>query len=329
MTSARRSPRRTGTSAARSQRAVVIARDCSQRAAGPASRPRRAILRVCMPRSSTGPTPERFREVMGHFATGISVVTTFDGDRPAGITVNAFSSVSLEPAARDGRARPAPVHHADGPARRPLRGQRPRRRPAGALRLLRPRAGEPRPRGLLRRGVAARADRPAAHRRLDRHARVHGRRDVQRRRPRPVHRPRRLARAAPRRASRRCCTSGAATCGSSRAPTARSKASRRAECRRSGRTGSTSATTSHGAGPPLVAAPRRDVARRARTSPPSCPAVEGVPRPPAGRARPRPDALGRRATGFEYGWLVDDLDGVRRRARARLVPPRSASRWAR
>ena len=42
--------------------------------------------------------PVRFREVMGHFATGISVVTTFDGDRPAGITVNAFSSVSLEPA---------------------------------------------------------------------------------------------------------------------------------------------------------------------------------------------------------------------------------------
>lgn len=43
------------------------------------------------------PTPERFREVMGHFATGISVVTTLDGERPQGITVNAFSSVSLQP----------------------------------------------------------------------------------------------------------------------------------------------------------------------------------------------------------------------------------------
>jgi 3-hydroxy-9,10-secoandrosta-1,3,5(10)-triene-9,17-dione monooxygenase reductase component len=42
--------------------------------------------------------PGRFREVMGHFATGISVVTTLEGDRPQGITVNAFSSVSLEPA---------------------------------------------------------------------------------------------------------------------------------------------------------------------------------------------------------------------------------------
>jgi flavin reductase (DIM6/NTAB) family NADH-FMN oxidoreductase RutF len=41
--------------------------------------------------------PDRYREVMGHFATGITVVTTFDGDRPSGITVNALSSVSLEP----------------------------------------------------------------------------------------------------------------------------------------------------------------------------------------------------------------------------------------
>jgi len=40
----------------------------------------------------------RFREVMGRFATGISVVTAFEGHRPQGITVNAFSSVSLDPA---------------------------------------------------------------------------------------------------------------------------------------------------------------------------------------------------------------------------------------
>jgi 3-hydroxy-9,10-secoandrosta-1,3,5(10)-triene-9,17-dione monooxygenase reductase component len=44
------------------------------------------------------PGPDRFREVMGHFATGVSVVTTLEGERPAGITVNAFSSVSLQPA---------------------------------------------------------------------------------------------------------------------------------------------------------------------------------------------------------------------------------------
>ena len=43
------------------------------------------------------PRPDEFRLVMGHFATGITVVTTFDGERPQGITVNALSSVSLDP----------------------------------------------------------------------------------------------------------------------------------------------------------------------------------------------------------------------------------------
>jgi 3-hydroxy-9,10-secoandrosta-1,3,5(10)-triene-9,17-dione monooxygenase reductase component len=41
--------------------------------------------------------PEFFRMVMGHFVTGVSVVTAFDGERPQGITVNALSSVSLDP----------------------------------------------------------------------------------------------------------------------------------------------------------------------------------------------------------------------------------------
>jgi len=39
----------------------------------------------------------RFRQVMGHFATGVSVVTTIAEDGPQGITVNALSSVSLDP----------------------------------------------------------------------------------------------------------------------------------------------------------------------------------------------------------------------------------------
>jgi flavin reductase (DIM6/NTAB) family NADH-FMN oxidoreductase RutF len=34
---------------------------------------------------------------MGQFATGVTIVTTLDGDRPQGITVNALASVSLEP----------------------------------------------------------------------------------------------------------------------------------------------------------------------------------------------------------------------------------------
>jgi flavin reductase (DIM6/NTAB) family NADH-FMN oxidoreductase RutF len=41
---------------------------------------------------------EVFRRVMGHFVTGVTVVTALDGERPFGITVNALSSVSLDPA---------------------------------------------------------------------------------------------------------------------------------------------------------------------------------------------------------------------------------------
>ena len=40
---------------------------------------------------------EAFRLVMGRFATGVTVVTTLAEGRPQGITVNALSSVSLEP----------------------------------------------------------------------------------------------------------------------------------------------------------------------------------------------------------------------------------------
>ena len=43
------------------------------------------------------PDRDTFRLVMSHFATGVTVVTALDGDRPQGITVNALSSVSLEP----------------------------------------------------------------------------------------------------------------------------------------------------------------------------------------------------------------------------------------
>ncbi len=39
-----------------------------------------------------------FRTVMGQFATGVTVVTAIDDGRPQGITVNALTSVSLDPA---------------------------------------------------------------------------------------------------------------------------------------------------------------------------------------------------------------------------------------
>lgn len=43
-------------------------------------------------------TPDLFRQVMGNFATGITVVTTRDAEgKPYGLTVNSFTSVSLDP----------------------------------------------------------------------------------------------------------------------------------------------------------------------------------------------------------------------------------------
>jgi len=43
-------------------------------------------------------TSDLFRQVMGNFATGITVVTTRTSDgKPYGLTVNSFTSVSLDP----------------------------------------------------------------------------------------------------------------------------------------------------------------------------------------------------------------------------------------
>jgi flavin reductase (DIM6/NTAB) family NADH-FMN oxidoreductase RutF len=40
---------------------------------------------------------KRFRNTLGRFATGVTVITTQDGDRIHGMTANAFISVSLDP----------------------------------------------------------------------------------------------------------------------------------------------------------------------------------------------------------------------------------------
>ncbi len=42
--------------------------------------------------------PRQFRNVMGRFATGVTVVTLAHEDQLRGMTANAFSSVSLDPA---------------------------------------------------------------------------------------------------------------------------------------------------------------------------------------------------------------------------------------
>ncbi len=42
--------------------------------------------------------PDEFRRVLGHFATGVTVVTTWDAEgQPAGLTASSVTSVSLNP----------------------------------------------------------------------------------------------------------------------------------------------------------------------------------------------------------------------------------------
>jgi flavin reductase (DIM6/NTAB) family NADH-FMN oxidoreductase RutF len=41
--------------------------------------------------------PQRFRDVMGHFATGVTVVTANGKSGPVGMTANAVCSLSLDP----------------------------------------------------------------------------------------------------------------------------------------------------------------------------------------------------------------------------------------
>ncbi|MBJ7381825.1 MAG: flavin reductase family protein, partial [Acidimicrobiia bacterium] len=44
-----------------------------------------------------GPTANKFRDALGHFATGITVITAMDDEGPVGLAANSFTSVSLDP----------------------------------------------------------------------------------------------------------------------------------------------------------------------------------------------------------------------------------------
>ncbi|ACV81390.1 flavin reductase domain protein FMN-binding [Nakamurella multipartita DSM 44233] len=46
---------------------------------------------------TAGCDPSEFRSVMGRFVTGVTVVTVVDGAGPHGVTVNSFTSLSLDP----------------------------------------------------------------------------------------------------------------------------------------------------------------------------------------------------------------------------------------
>ena len=43
------------------------------------------------------PDSSSYRTVLGHFATGVVLVTALDGDEPVGMACNSFTSLSLEP----------------------------------------------------------------------------------------------------------------------------------------------------------------------------------------------------------------------------------------
>jgi 3-hydroxy-9,10-secoandrosta-1,3,5(10)-triene-9,17-dione monooxygenase reductase component len=48
-------------------------------------------------RPSFEPHPERFRQVLGHFATGVTVIASVTDGEPVGFACQAFAALSLEP----------------------------------------------------------------------------------------------------------------------------------------------------------------------------------------------------------------------------------------
>ncbi len=48
-------------------------------------------------RQVLAPDAASLRTVLGHFATGVAIVTALDGEEPVGMACNSFTSVSLEP----------------------------------------------------------------------------------------------------------------------------------------------------------------------------------------------------------------------------------------
>jgi flavin reductase (DIM6/NTAB) family NADH-FMN oxidoreductase RutF len=63
----------------------------------PAALTRHAAMDTVRSVSTSGELRLDFRECVGAFATGVTVVTTNSQGRPAGMTLNSFTSVSLDP----------------------------------------------------------------------------------------------------------------------------------------------------------------------------------------------------------------------------------------
>jgi 3-hydroxy-9,10-secoandrosta-1,3,5(10)-triene-9,17-dione monooxygenase reductase component len=57
-----------------------------------------AVVPAPGPAVAAGPEPARFRQVLGHFCTGVTVITTVDsGGRPCGFACQSFAALSLDP----------------------------------------------------------------------------------------------------------------------------------------------------------------------------------------------------------------------------------------
>lgn len=50
-----------------------------------------------MEQTAAEPDPQRFRQVLGHFATGVTVITGMHEGEPAGFACQAFTALSLDP----------------------------------------------------------------------------------------------------------------------------------------------------------------------------------------------------------------------------------------
>ena len=107
-----------------------------------------------------GPDAASFRAVLGHFATGITVITAMDGDEPVGLAANSFTSVSLDPPLVLFCAAKSSTTWPRDRARRTLHRQRARRAPGADLAAVRdPRRRPLRADRVARRHAAVRSSR--------------------------------------------------------------------------------------------------------------------------------------------------------------------------
>ena len=85
------------------------------------------------PRTSSARTPTEFRNVLGQFATGVTIITAIDDGEPVGVAANSFTSVSLDPPLVLFCVARTSTHLAAHRAGAQVRGQHPRRAPGGAV----------------------------------------------------------------------------------------------------------------------------------------------------------------------------------------------------